>query len=199
MGNHFQMHHEPHQGCDIIHVQQPWHLLASATHQSGFMHLPEAARSENSPETTVPLTRPAPAFAVFPHLTARLQPPAAPRTPSGAGEADLEPRPPPASLCLWRAPHPSGPAGSAPAGKGLRRGRDSPSSRSRRSEGAGAPGGAQRGWGSATGREREAPGDGAAASRALPRAALGAPAQPPPLRRRTSPARGSPPSDTGRC
>lgn len=141
------MHHEPHQGCDIIHVQQPRHLLASVTHQSGFIHLPEVARSENSPETTVPLTRPAPAFAVFPHLTARLQPPAAPRTPSGAEEADREPRPPPASLWLRRAPHPSGPAGSAPVGKGLRRGRDSPFSRSRRSEGAGAPGGARRRWG----------------------------------------------------
>lgn len=99
---------------------------------------------ENSPETAAPLTRPAPAFAVFPHHTARLQPPAAPRMPSGA---DLERRPPPASLCLRRAPHPSGPAGSAPAGKGSRRGRDSPFSRNRRSEGAGAPGGARRGWG----------------------------------------------------
>lgn len=72
MGNHFQMHHEPHQGCDIIHVQQPWHLLASATHQSGgtSLHLPEAACTENNPETTAPLTRSAPAFAVFPLPTA---------------------------------------------------------------------------------------------------------------------------------
>lgn len=73
MGSRFQMHHEPHQGCDIIRVQQPWHLLASATHQPGFIHLAEAACSENSPATTVPLMRPAPAFAVFPHLRARLR------------------------------------------------------------------------------------------------------------------------------
>lgn len=120
MGNHFQMHHEPHQGCDIIHVQQPWHLLASATHQSGCtsLHLPEAACTENNPETTAPLTRSAPAFAVFPHPTAASATCSTANALRGWGSRSIPSR--------GRRPHPSGsgelrvpPAPRAP----LRRGR----------------------------------------------------------------------------